>query len=80
MQRVQELLQRGQKDPVTVREFADLVCRSPFTIRMWIKRGRIEAKRVIGTGPRGRLLIDRNQLSRVIQAGRGSNLQEPLLD
>jgi hypothetical protein len=74
MQDVRRLLRGKQKEHLTVEEFADLVSRAPFTVRTWLKQGRIKATRFAGTGPRGRLLIARDQLPRLVEAGLASGL------
>jgi excisionase family DNA binding protein len=56
------------KDPLTVDEFAELTARAPYTVRAWIKKGLLRAERVAGTGPKGRLLIRRDELKRLIAA------------
>jgi hypothetical protein len=80
VQDVHRLLQAKQKEHLTVGEFAELVSRAPFTVRTWLKQGRTKATRIAGTGPRGRLLIARDQLPKLVEAGLASGLREPILD
>jgi excisionase family DNA binding protein len=62
------------KEHLTVAEVAEMSGRSAYTIRRWITEGRLKASRVIDTGQRGRLLIHRAELRRLIEGGRGENL------
>lgn len=77
---VQAALSRHRKDHYTVEEFAALVGRAPYTIRRWIIEKRVNATRVNGTGPRGRLLIPRGELLRVVSEGKGGDVPEAALD
>lgn len=50
------------KEYYTVEEVAQLTGRTPYTVRRWIKGQRIQATRIAGTGPKGRLLISRSSV------------------
>src|SRR5262245_30861609 len=71
---IRELLSGLRKEWYTIEEVAELTGRTAYTIRRWVKQGRIAATRVNGTGPRGRLLVERGQLERLIAAGVGSSV------
>jgi excisionase family DNA binding protein len=71
---VRALLEGAHKPLLTVEEVARAVGRSPFTIRRWIKDDQLKATRVAGTGPRGRLLIAREQLDNLIALGLGAEI------
>jgi excisionase family DNA binding protein len=72
---VRELLRRASGAParplLTVREVADFTGRSAYTVRRWVGEGRLSATRVHGTGPRGRLLIPRDRVDRLVAASAG---------
>lgn len=62
------------KEVFTTEEVAHLTSRAQYTVRTWIREGRINAVRVSGSGPRGRLLIHRDELKKLITFGRGEGL------
>jgi len=69
-----EQLQAKRKPHLTVAEAALACGRSAYTIRRWITEDRIKAIRIEGDGPRGRLLIPREELDRLIQQGMGGSI------
>jgi excisionase family DNA binding protein len=74
---VDELRRRldGSLKPLlTVEEIAELTGRAPFTVRRWIKQGILSATRTNGSGPRGRLLVSREQVQRLVGLGRGGSI------
>ena len=74
---IEELRERERnkyKLHYTVEEVAERVCRSSYTVRRWIKEKMIHAERVHGTGPKGRLLIPREEIEKLISLGLGKNL------
>ena len=71
---IREMLAGARKAFYTVEEVAQLTGRTPYTVRRWVTAKRIAATRVDGTGPRGRLLIARDQLDHLISSGLGTEI------
>ena len=78
VQEIQAHLAGATKSHYTVEEVAEKTGRAPYTVRSWIKARRIRADRVTGTGPRGRLLVPREELTRLIGLGLGGRI--PVID
>ena len=73
---VLERLAKRTKSHLTVEEVGEATGRTPFTVRRWIKEGRLKAQRVSGAGPKGRLLIAREELDALVRAGTGANVPD----
>jgi excisionase family DNA binding protein len=73
-------LHRLRKSHYTVEEIAEATARSCYTVRQWIKQKRIGAIRVPGTGPKGRLLIPREELEKLVATGLASQLPAAAID
>ena len=74
------MLSTHRKTTYTVDEIAQLTGRSCYTIRRWITEGRLNAIRIAEGGPRGRLLIPRSELDRLINAGRGAQIPDTAVE
>src|SRR5688500_6769151 len=72
---------RGRsKSHYSVAEVARLVDRSEYRVREWIREGLLAAVRVEGTRPRGRMLVPREELRRLVRSGRAAALPADLAD
>ena len=67
-------LEGKTKSHYTVEEAATLCGRAPYTVRHWVKTGLLRATRVQGTGPKGRLLIPRAEIQKLVDAGRAGKV------
>lgn len=73
------LLGSRRKEHYVVEEVAALTGRTPYTVRRWIAQRKLRAIRIRDGGPRGRLLISRNELERLVGAGMGAEVPEVAL-
>jgi excisionase family DNA binding protein len=80
LREIRAMLAGTRKEFYTVEEIAELTGRTPYTVRRWLAEKRISATRVSGTGPRGRLLISRDQLDRLIDSGLGGGIPESAVE
>jgi excisionase family DNA binding protein len=72
-------IQRGTVKPYYgVAEAAKLLGRKEYTVRSYIREGRLRAERLAGCGPKGRLLIPRDSLMSLIE-GRCNPAKESVL-
>jgi excisionase family DNA binding protein len=76
---LRELLASRRKDHLVVEEVAELTGRSAYTIRRWVAERKLRAIRLRDGGPRGKLLIPRSELERLIAAGKGANVPDAVL-
>ncbi len=77
---IRQILADRQKPLLTVEEFGALTGRAPYTVRRWVKERRVKAIRVSGTGPKGRLLIPREELEKLMTSGLAGQVSAALLD
>jgi excisionase family DNA binding protein len=77
---IRSLLCGQRKDYLTTHEVASATGRSEYTVRRWISEGRLEAIRVSGTGPRGRLLVPRGEMQKLVNQGLGAQLSAAEID
>ena len=80
LDQLHSMLSTHRKTTYTVDEIAQLTGRSCYTIRRWITEGRLNAIRIAEGGPRGRLLIPRSELDRLINAGRGTQIPDTAVE
>lgn len=72
LEAVHALLRGRSKSHFTVEEVAELTARSEYTVRRWIANGLIKAERLKSGGPKGRLLIAREELEKLVTAAKGT--------
>ena len=77
---IRHILAGRQKPLLTIEEFGALTGRAPYTVRRWVKERRIRAIRVSGTGPKGRLLIPREELEKLVTSGLVGQVPAALID
>ncbi len=73
---LREILTSRRKDHFVVEEIAQLTGRSAYTIRRWIGEGKLKAIRLRDGGPRGRLLVSRSELEKLVATGRGADVPD----
>ena len=76
LDRLGELMAGRRKENLTVEEVAAMTGRSAFSVRRWIKEKKLRAIRIAEGGPRGRLLVPRAELDRLVATGKGSSIPE----
>jgi excisionase family DNA binding protein len=68
------------KSHYTVEEVAELTGRAAYTVRAWVRDGRLAAIRVPGSGPKGRLLVPHDELRRLVTDGRAGQIPALVVD
>jgi excisionase family DNA binding protein len=76
LESVRELLASRRKEHLVVEEVAEMTGRSAYTVRRWISEGKLRAVRLRDGGPRGKLIIPRTELERLIAGGRGAEVPD----
>lgn len=76
LDQLKALLSGHHKEYLTVEEVAALTGRAEFTVRRWIREGKLRAIRIAEGGPRGRLLISRAEIERIIATGKGGSVPD----
>jgi excisionase family DNA binding protein len=74
-----ERLSRRTKSHLTVEEVAELTGRAAYTVRRWVKEKKLVAQRIREGGPKGRLLIPREEVERLIASGLGAEVPDAVL-
>jgi excisionase family DNA binding protein len=76
LQDVSESIAGRRKEHYTIDEVAQLTGRAPYTVRRWVSEGKLRASRLRDGGPRGRLLVARAELDRLVADGKGAEVPE----
>jgi len=76
---LKDQLGRRTKTHLTVEEVAEITGRAPYTVRRWIKEKRIRAQRIKDGGPKGRLLVPREEIEQLIAGGLGAEVPDAVL-
>ena len=76
LDQLHDLLATQRKAHYVVHEVSQLTGRSEYTVRRWITEGRLKAIRLAEGGPRGRLLVERAELERLISSGKGGGIPD----
>jgi Helix-turn-helix domain len=71
---LRETLGNRRKDHYLVEEIAETTGRSCYTVRRWITEKKLIAIRLRDGGPRGKLLIPRTEIERLIASGKGAEV------
>lgn len=74
LKEMKDQMEAKVKNYYTVDEIAAMTGRAPYTVRTWIRAGKLSAERIEGTGPKGRLLVPRAELEKLIRSGVGEGI------